>query len=275
MAVLIALAIALPLGLFIGHTDRLAFIVSAANTLRALPTVGVLVLLTVMISPNFHGRTDFGYLIPTEIVLVLIAIPPILSNTYAGVQNVDGAVRDAASAMGMTGSQVLRQVEFPCSLPLIFSGLRSASLAGHCDRNDRVLPPPWRPRQVHLRRARPTRLSADDRWRRACCAACTSHRFGARVHTATRCFPRRVRPLLEEGHDGERTSRCRHRRSGGRGSLTRSERTLTDVDAQRDPLNRRFYSSERPASASDIRSAVLHEAQGIDHRLAAGVAHRA
>ncbi|HEY5050589.1 MAG TPA: ABC transporter permease [Acidothermaceae bacterium] len=128
VAVAIALAIALPLGLFIGHTGRLAFIVSAANTLRALPTVGVLVLLTVMISPNFHGRTDFGYLIPTEIVLVLIAIPPILSNTYAGVQNVDGAVRDAASAMGMTGSQVLRQVEFPCSLPLIFSGLRSASL---------------------------------------------------------------------------------------------------------------------------------------------------
>jgi osmoprotectant transport system permease protein len=128
IAVLIALAIALPIGLFIGHTGKLAFLVSAANTLRALPTVGVLVLLTVMIAPDFHGRTDFGYLIPTEIVLVLIAIPPILSNTYAGVQNVDNSVRDAASAMGMTGSQVLRQVEFPNSLPLIFSGVRSASL---------------------------------------------------------------------------------------------------------------------------------------------------
>ena len=128
IAVLIALVIALPLGLFIGHTGRLPFLVSAANTLRALPTVGVLVLLTVMIAPNFHGRTDNGYLIPTEIVLVLIAIPPILSNTYAGVQNVDGVVRDAASAMGMTGSQVLLQVELPNSLPLIFSGLRSASL---------------------------------------------------------------------------------------------------------------------------------------------------
>src|SRR5450432_922471 len=128
VAVLIALAIALPLGLFIGHTRRLAFIVSAANTLRALPTVGVLVLLTVMIAPDFHGRTDFGYLIPTEIVLVLIAIPPILSNTYAGVQNVEGVVRDAASAMGMTGSQVLVQVELPNSLPLIFSGVRSAAL---------------------------------------------------------------------------------------------------------------------------------------------------
>jgi osmoprotectant transport system permease protein len=128
IAVLIALVIALPLGLFIGHTGKATFLVTAANTVRALPTVGVLVLLTVMISPNFHGRTDFGYLIPTEIVLVLLAIPPILSNTYAGVQNVNGAARDAASAMGMTGSQVLRLVEFPCSLPLIFSGLRSATL---------------------------------------------------------------------------------------------------------------------------------------------------
>jgi osmoprotectant transport system permease protein len=128
VAVLIALVIALPLGLFIGHTGRVTFLVTAANTVRALPTVGVLVLLTVMISPNFHGRTDFGYLIPTEIVLVLLAIPPILSNTYAGVQNVNDAARDAATAMGMTGSQVLRLVEFPCSLPLIFSGLRSATL---------------------------------------------------------------------------------------------------------------------------------------------------
>ena len=128
VAVLIALVIALPLGLFIGHTGRGTVVVTAANTLRALPTVGVLVLLTVMISPNFHGRTDFGYLIPTEIVLVLLAVPPILSNTYAGVQNVSGAARDAAFAMGMTGGQVLRLVEFPNSLPLIFSGLRSATL---------------------------------------------------------------------------------------------------------------------------------------------------
>ncbi|MDQ1732127.1 MAG: osmoprotectant transport system permease protein [Pseudonocardiales bacterium] len=128
IALLIALLIALPLGLFIGHTGRLSWLVAAANALRALPTVGVLVLLTVMIAPNFHGRTDTGYVIPTEIVLVLLAIPPILSNTYAGVQNVDPAVRDAAFGMGMTGSQVLLRVEFPCSLPLIFSGFRSATL---------------------------------------------------------------------------------------------------------------------------------------------------
>jgi osmoprotectant transport system permease protein len=128
IALVIAMAIALPLGLFIGHTGRLTSLVVVANTFRALPTVGVLVLLTVMISPHFHGRTDLGYLIPTEIVLVLLAIPPILSNTYAGVQNVGPATRDAAYGMGMTDFQVLRQVEFPNSLPLIFSGTRSATL---------------------------------------------------------------------------------------------------------------------------------------------------
>ena len=60
------------------------------------PTVGLIVLLAVLISPHFHGRTDNGFLIPTEIVLVLIAIPSILSNTYAGIDNVEPAVRDAA-----------------------------------------------------------------------------------------------------------------------------------------------------------------------------------
>lgn len=128
IALAIALVIALPLGLIIGHTSRLTWLVAGANALRSLPTVGVLVLLTVLIAPHFHGRTDTGFLIPTEIVLVLLAIPPILSNTYAGVQNVDPATRDAAFGMGMTGSQVLRRVELPISLPLIFSGFRSATL---------------------------------------------------------------------------------------------------------------------------------------------------
>ncbi|MGF7238872.1 MAG: ABC transporter permease [Frankia sp.] len=128
IALAFALLIALPLGMLIGHTGRGTWLVSAANAVRALPTVGVLVLLTVIIAPHFHGRTDVGYLIPTEIVLVLLAIPPILSNTYAGIDNVSPAVRDAAAGMGMTGPQVLFRVELPCSLPLIFSGFRSAAL---------------------------------------------------------------------------------------------------------------------------------------------------
>jgi osmoprotectant transport system permease protein len=124
----ISLVIALPLGLWIGHTGKATWIISVANAARALPTVGVLVLLVVIIAPHFYGRTNAGYLIPTEIVLVLLAVPPILSNTYAGVQNVEPAVRDAAFGMGMTGPQVLSRVELPNALPLIFSGFRSATL---------------------------------------------------------------------------------------------------------------------------------------------------
>ena len=128
IALALSLLIALPLGLWIGHTGKGAWLVSAVNAVRALPTVGVLVLLVVIIAPHFYGRTSSGYLIPTEIVLVLLAVPPILSNTYAGVQNVEPAVRDAAFGMGMTGRQVLSRVELPNALPLIFSGFRSATL---------------------------------------------------------------------------------------------------------------------------------------------------
>ena len=127
-ALIIALAIGLPLGLVIGHTGKATWLISASNAVRALPTVGVLVLLVVIIAPHFYGRTNTGYLLPTEIVLVLLAIPPILSNTYAGVQNVDPDARDAAYGMGMTARQVLRRVELPIALPLIFSGFRSATL---------------------------------------------------------------------------------------------------------------------------------------------------
>jgi osmoprotectant transport system permease protein len=128
LALVIALVIALPIGLAIGHTGRGSWVVSAVNAIRSIPGIGLLVLLAVIIAPHFHGRTNLPYLIPTEIVLVLIAIPAILANTYAGVDNVDPAVRDAAKGMGMTGSEVLWKVELPCSLPLIFSGVRSAAL---------------------------------------------------------------------------------------------------------------------------------------------------
>ena len=128
IALAIALLLALPAGLWIGHTDRATWVVSVTNAVRAVPSVGLLVLLVVIIAPHFYGRTDTGYVIPTEIVLVLLAAPSVLSNTVAGVQNVDPAVRDAAYGMGMTGPQVLFRVELPNALPLIFSGFRSATL---------------------------------------------------------------------------------------------------------------------------------------------------
>jgi osmoprotectant transport system permease protein len=124
----IAALIGLPLGLLIGHTGRGAFMITAANSLRALPTYGLLVFFVVWISPYIHGKGDRAYLIPSIIVLALLAVPGIMSNTYAGVQNVDPQARDAARGMGMRGGQILRRVEFPCALPLIISGFRGATL---------------------------------------------------------------------------------------------------------------------------------------------------
>lgn len=138
-AVVVAALIALPLGLLIGHTGRGVFlVVGLANGLRAVPILGLLLLLVVWISPHLHGQFTvpgliptaggFAYVVPIEIALILLALPPILTNTYAGVQAVDPEVRDAGKGMGMRGSQVVWQVEFPCALPLVMSGLRSATL---------------------------------------------------------------------------------------------------------------------------------------------------
>ena len=90
IALAIAVVIGLPIGLLIGHTGRgTAVVAGLANSLRALPTIGLLIFFVVLISPHVHGKGDAAYLIPTEIVLILLAIPSILSNTFAGVQNVD------------------------------------------------------------------------------------------------------------------------------------------------------------------------------------------
>lgn len=134
----IATLIALPLGLLVGHTGRGVFlIVGVANGLRAVPTLGFVVLLFIWLSSAITTTFSIPWIveggglanfIAMLIVLVLLALPPILTNTYAGVQNVDPAARDAALGMGMTGAQVVRKVEFPCALPLIMGGIRSAAL---------------------------------------------------------------------------------------------------------------------------------------------------
>jgi len=120
LAVVIAAVIALPVGLYIGHTGRFTYIaINAANAGRSLPTVGLIVLLVVLIG---------GGLLPVMVALVILAIPPILTSTYAGLQAVDPAAIDAAKGMGMTSRQTLFQVEIPNALPLISSGLRNAIL---------------------------------------------------------------------------------------------------------------------------------------------------
>jgi len=126
LAVAIAAVIAIPLGLWVGHTGRAKWLVTLANSLRAVPTLGLLFAVALWLGPKFSS--DLAFLIPSIVVLVVLVIPPILSGVYAGVEAVDPAARDAARGMGMKGMQVVRQVEIPNALPLILSGLRSALL---------------------------------------------------------------------------------------------------------------------------------------------------
>ena len=126
-AVIIAALIAIPLGLYVGHTGRGRFlVVNVAGAARAIPSLGLLFLAVLWLGPKLSG--DVAFLAPAGLVLVVLAIPPILSGAYAGVEGVDPDARDAAKGMGMRGTEVLRHVEFPCALPLIMSGVRSATL---------------------------------------------------------------------------------------------------------------------------------------------------
>jgi osmoprotectant transport system permease protein len=120
LAMAIAAAIALPVGMITGHTGRggnaLAFIATAG---RALPSFGLLVLMFVLLGLG---------LTPVMIPLVVLAIPPILVTTYEAVRTVDPSPVDAARGMGMHPVKILFQVELPVALPLILSGLRSAAI---------------------------------------------------------------------------------------------------------------------------------------------------
>lgn len=127
LALAIAGLIAIPIGLAIGHSGRGRFlVVNLAGAARAIPSLGLLYLMVLWLFPKFSG--DAAFLVPSLIVLVVLAIPPIMAGAYAGVEGVDPAARDAARGMGMTGGQVLGKVEVPNALPLIFSGFRSAAL---------------------------------------------------------------------------------------------------------------------------------------------------
>ena len=120
LALAVAALIALPLGLLIGHTGRGGFvIVTLANFGRALPTLG-LVVLAFLVSNGSSAAV--------LVALVVLAIPPILVNTYEGVQGVDRDVKDAAQGMGMTAPQVVLRAEIPIATPLILLGLRTAAI---------------------------------------------------------------------------------------------------------------------------------------------------
>ncbi|MEU2181684.1 ABC transporter permease [Streptomyces thermolilacinus] len=122
VALLVSCLIALPLAFWLGHIGRGgALAVNVSNVGRAVPTLAVLVLLT--LTPlGRHGG------IPTIVALVLFAVPPLLTNTYLGMREVDGAVVEAARGMGMSGGQLFRTVELPLALPMVMTGLRLAAV---------------------------------------------------------------------------------------------------------------------------------------------------
>ncbi|WUT00848.1 ABC transporter permease [Streptomyces sp. NBC_00708] len=122
VCLLISCLIALPVALFLGHIGRGgALAVNISNVGRAVPTFAVLVLL--LLTPV--GRWGEG---PTIVALVLFAVPPLLTNAYVGMREVDQDVVRAARGMGMTGRQLLLRVEVPLALPLILTGVRIAAV---------------------------------------------------------------------------------------------------------------------------------------------------
>jgi osmoprotectant transport system permease protein len=120
LAIAIAIAIALPAGILLGHQHRGSVVaINVSNVLRALPSLAL-----IAISLAFFGLSVANI----TIALVALALPPILTNAYTAVDNVDADAVEAARGMGMSERQVLSVVELPLSWPLIFAGIRTASV---------------------------------------------------------------------------------------------------------------------------------------------------
>jgi osmoprotectant transport system permease protein len=119
-ALAVSVAVGVPLGVLLGHLHRGSFVaVNIANVGRALPTLVVIAVGFTFLGLGFTN---------TMVALVVLAVPPILTNAYVAVDQVDPDAVEAARGMGMTPSQVLRQVEIPLALPLLFAGIRTAAV---------------------------------------------------------------------------------------------------------------------------------------------------
>ncbi len=129
VAVALAAAVALPAGLFIGHTRKGELVaVSVANMGRAVPSFAILsIVFQLMLAFAALRSFAFGF-VPTVVALWLLAIPPVLTNAYVGVQQVDPDTVEAARGMGMTGREVLLKLEMPLAAPLVLAGLRTAAV---------------------------------------------------------------------------------------------------------------------------------------------------
>jgi osmoprotectant transport system permease protein len=120
IAIAIALVIGAPLGILLGHIHRLSFLaINVSNIGRALPSLAILAIFLPIVGV---GETD------VIIALVILAFPPILTNAYVAIDQVDPETVDAAKGIGLTPLQVLWKVELPLGLPLIFAGIRTSTV---------------------------------------------------------------------------------------------------------------------------------------------------
>ena len=116
----LAIAIALPVGVLLADTRRAALAaITAANIGRTLPSLAVLALVMPVLGTGF---------VPSLFALTLLALPPILINTCTALRQVDADMVDAARGMGMTRAQIMREVELPVAMPVIFAGIRTAAV---------------------------------------------------------------------------------------------------------------------------------------------------
>jgi osmoprotectant transport system permease protein len=116
----LACVIAIPIGLWLGHIRRGEFLaISISNVGRAVPTLALIAFFIAYLGVGF---------VNVMLALTLLAIPPILTNSYVGVTQVDPETVDAARGVGMTGEQVVRKVELPLALPLVFGGIRTSAV---------------------------------------------------------------------------------------------------------------------------------------------------
>lgn len=120
VAVLIACVISIPIGLYLGHKGKGEFLaIAISNVGRAVPSLALLAFFIAYLGVGFLNLT---------VVLTLLAIPPILTNTFVGTRQVDADTIDAARGMGMTEGQLIRSVELPLALPTIFGGIRISAV---------------------------------------------------------------------------------------------------------------------------------------------------
>jgi len=128
LAVLAGLVIALPIGLYLGHTGRFGFIaVNVANIGRAIPSLAAIALAIPVAATLVGVQNGLGFW-PTFLALIPLAVPPILTNAYVGVRGVDRDVIEAARGMGLSEGGILRRVELPLALPVVLAGIRTAAV---------------------------------------------------------------------------------------------------------------------------------------------------